>query len=104
MTADVRRVEDNEFFTWLDLYAGYGEFYETPVTDEQALLVSLLQLFEPLPEFLEPRIVLAVSKAPRDLDLDLLRRRFAIGGLGDLQGQHALGVAGRDAVGLGVGR
>ena len=24
MTADVRRVEDNEFFTWLDLYAGYG--------------------------------------------------------------------------------
>lgn len=39
MTADVRRVEDNEFFTWLDLYAGYGEFYETPVTDEKALLV-----------------------------------------------------------------
>jgi ribosomal protein S18 acetylase RimI-like enzyme len=39
MTAAVRRVEDNEFFTWLDLYAGYGEFYETPVTDEKALLV-----------------------------------------------------------------
>jgi len=39
MTADVRRVEDNEFFTWLDLYAGYGEFYETPITDEKALLV-----------------------------------------------------------------
>jgi ribosomal protein S18 acetylase RimI-like enzyme len=39
MTADVRRVEDNEFFTWLDLYVGYGEFYETPITDEKALLV-----------------------------------------------------------------
>lgn len=39
MTATVRRVEDNEFFTWLDLYAGYGEFYEQPVTDEKALLV-----------------------------------------------------------------
>jgi ribosomal protein S18 acetylase RimI-like enzyme len=39
MTADVRKVEDNEFFTWLDLYAGYGEFYENPITDEKALLV-----------------------------------------------------------------
>ncbi|MGN6426231.1 MAG: GNAT family N-acetyltransferase [Leifsonia sp.] len=39
MTATVRRVEDNEFFTWLDLYTGYGEFYENPVTDEKALLV-----------------------------------------------------------------
>ncbi len=39
MTAAVRRVEDNEFFTWLDLYAGYGEFYEKPITDEKALLV-----------------------------------------------------------------
>ena len=39
MTATVRRVEDNEFFTWLDLYAGYGDFYEQPVTDEKALLV-----------------------------------------------------------------
>ena len=39
MTATVRKVEDNEFFTWLDLYAGYGEFYENPVTDEKALLV-----------------------------------------------------------------
>jgi ribosomal protein S18 acetylase RimI-like enzyme len=39
MTVAVRRVEDNEFFTWLDLYTGYGEFYENPVTDEKALLV-----------------------------------------------------------------
>ena len=39
MTATVRRVEDNEFFSWLDLYAGYGEFYKTPLTDEKALLV-----------------------------------------------------------------
>lgn len=39
MTGGVRRVRDDEFFTWLDLYSGYGEFYETPVTDERALLV-----------------------------------------------------------------
>jgi ribosomal protein S18 acetylase RimI-like enzyme len=39
MTASVRPVQDNEFFTWLDLYTGYGEFYENPVTDEKALLV-----------------------------------------------------------------
>lgn len=39
MTASVRRVEDSEFFTWLDLYAGYGEFYQNPMTDEKALLV-----------------------------------------------------------------
>lgn len=39
MTAVVRRVEDGEFFTWLDLYAGYGEFYQKPITDEKALLV-----------------------------------------------------------------
>ena len=39
MSASVREVQDNEFFTWLDLYAGYGQFYERPVTDEKALLV-----------------------------------------------------------------
>ncbi len=39
MTTTVRRVEDSEFFTWLDLYSGYGEFYETPLTDEKAVLV-----------------------------------------------------------------
>jgi GNAT superfamily N-acetyltransferase len=39
MSATVRQVEGNEFFTWLDLYAGYGEFYEEPLTDEKALLV-----------------------------------------------------------------
>ncbi|SEI17072.1 MULTISPECIES: GNAT family N-acetyltransferase [unclassified Leifsonia] len=39
MTVNVRPVQDNEFFTWLDLYAGYGDFYENPVTDEKALLV-----------------------------------------------------------------
>ncbi len=39
MTTTVRRVDDDEFFTWLDLYAGYGEFYETPLTDEKAVLV-----------------------------------------------------------------
>jgi GNAT superfamily N-acetyltransferase len=39
MTTTVRRVDDDEFFTWLDLYAGYSEFYETPLTDEKAVLV-----------------------------------------------------------------
>jgi ribosomal protein S18 acetylase RimI-like enzyme len=39
MTVTVRPVQDNEFFTWLDLYAGYGDFYERPMTDEKALLV-----------------------------------------------------------------
>ena len=39
MTTTVRRVDDGEFFTWLDLYSGYGEFYETPLTDEKAVLV-----------------------------------------------------------------
>jgi len=39
MTTTVRRAQDNEFFTWLDLYVGYGEFYDSPVTDEKALLV-----------------------------------------------------------------
>ncbi len=39
MTTTVRRVDDGEFFTWLDLYTGYGEFYDTPLTDEKAVLV-----------------------------------------------------------------
>ncbi|NEN06551.1 GNAT family N-acetyltransferase [Diaminobutyricibacter tongyongensis] len=39
MTTTVRRVDDGEFFTWLDLYAGYGEFYDSPLTDEKAVLV-----------------------------------------------------------------
>jgi len=39
MTTTVRRAQDNKFFTWLDLYVGYGEFYDSPVTDEKALLV-----------------------------------------------------------------
>lgn len=39
MTMTVRPVEDGDFFTWIDLYSGYGDFYETPLTDEKALLV-----------------------------------------------------------------
>ncbi len=39
MTTTVRLVDDGEFFTWLDLYSGYGEYYETPLTDEKAVLV-----------------------------------------------------------------
>ncbi len=30
MTATVRRVNDNEFFSWLDLYAGYGSSTTNP--------------------------------------------------------------------------
>jgi GNAT superfamily N-acetyltransferase len=39
MTVNVRAVNENEFFDWLELYSEYGEFYETPLTDEKALLV-----------------------------------------------------------------
>jgi GNAT superfamily N-acetyltransferase len=35
----VRPLEAGEFFDWIELYAGYGEFYETPLTDEKALVV-----------------------------------------------------------------
>ena len=39
MMTSVRRVHENEFFTWLDLYVDYGQFYKRPVTDDKALLV-----------------------------------------------------------------
>src|SRR5690554_1574189 len=39
MTFEIRPVKDRDFFNWLPLFAGYGEFYGTPVHDEKALLV-----------------------------------------------------------------
>lgn len=39
MTFEIRPVTDRDFFNWLPLFAGYGEFYGTPVHDEKALLV-----------------------------------------------------------------
>ncbi|GHD38986.1 GNAT family N-acetyltransferase [Mycetocola manganoxydans] len=39
MTFEIRPVKDRDFFNWLPLFAGYGEFYGTPVQDEKALLV-----------------------------------------------------------------
>lgn len=39
MSVRIRSIADGDFFNWLDLYAGYGEFYETPLTDQRALLV-----------------------------------------------------------------
>lgn len=39
MTVTVREPTDKDFFAWLDLYAGYGDFYSTPLTDDKAVLV-----------------------------------------------------------------
>ena len=39
MSIDVRPVGDGDFFAWLDLYEKYAEFYETPLTDQKALLL-----------------------------------------------------------------
>lgn len=39
MAISVRPIADGDFFTWLDLYAGYGSFYETEMTDIKALTV-----------------------------------------------------------------
>ena len=39
MTFEIRPVKYRDFFNWLPLFAGYGEFYGTPVHDEKALLV-----------------------------------------------------------------
>ena len=39
MSIDVRPVADGDFFAWLDLYEKYAEFYETPLTDQKALLL-----------------------------------------------------------------
>ncbi|MCS5714393.1 GNAT family N-acetyltransferase [Herbiconiux sp. CPCC 205716] len=35
----VRPVAGNEFFAWHAVYTGYGEFYESPLHDEKAVLV-----------------------------------------------------------------
>jgi GNAT superfamily N-acetyltransferase len=39
MTFEIRPVSDRDFFNWLPLFASYGDFYGTPVSDEKALLV-----------------------------------------------------------------
>jgi GNAT superfamily N-acetyltransferase len=39
MTFEIRNTRDRDFFNWLPLFADYGDFYGTPVTDEKALLV-----------------------------------------------------------------
>ncbi|MGA1838363.1 GNAT family N-acetyltransferase [Herbiconiux sp. 11R-BC] len=39
MPVQIRPVEPNEFFPWYAVYSGYGEFYETPLHDEKAVLV-----------------------------------------------------------------
>jgi ribosomal protein S18 acetylase RimI-like enzyme len=38
MSVHVRPLADGDFFSWLGLYEGYGEFYNTTITDEKALL------------------------------------------------------------------
>jgi ribosomal protein S18 acetylase RimI-like enzyme len=39
MPITVRPIESGEFFPWHAVYSGYGEFYETPLHDEKAVLV-----------------------------------------------------------------
>lgn len=39
MPIEVRPVGHGEFFPWHAVYSGYGEFYETPLQDEKAVLV-----------------------------------------------------------------
>lgn len=39
MPIEVRPVGTGEFFPWHAAYTGYGEFYETPLHDEKAVLV-----------------------------------------------------------------
>ncbi|WP_368496707.1 N-acetyltransferase family protein [Herbiconiux sp. A18JL235] len=39
MPIEVRPVRTGEFFPWHAAYTGYGEFYETPLHDEKAVLV-----------------------------------------------------------------
>jgi ribosomal protein S18 acetylase RimI-like enzyme len=39
MTVQVRPLGDKDFFSWLGLWEGYSEFYESDLTDEKALQV-----------------------------------------------------------------
>ena len=39
MPISIRPIADGDFFTWLDIYAGYASFYETEMTDIKALTV-----------------------------------------------------------------
>jgi ribosomal protein S18 acetylase RimI-like enzyme len=39
MPIEVRPVAQGEFFPWHEVYTGYGEFYESPLHDEKAVLV-----------------------------------------------------------------
>jgi len=39
MSVTIRPVKSGDFFTWLDLFVAYGDFYETTVDDEKALIV-----------------------------------------------------------------
>jgi GNAT superfamily N-acetyltransferase len=39
MPITIRPVEQSEFFAWYALFADYAEFYETPLSDESAVLV-----------------------------------------------------------------
>jgi ribosomal protein S18 acetylase RimI-like enzyme len=39
MPITVRPIDAGEFFPWHAVFSGYGEFYETPLNDEKAVLV-----------------------------------------------------------------
>ncbi|MEA9986614.1 MULTISPECIES: GNAT family N-acetyltransferase [Subtercola] len=39
MTLTIRPITDRDFFAWYDLYVAYGQFYETPIEGDRAVLV-----------------------------------------------------------------
>ena len=39
MPISIRPVEQSEFFAWYALFSDYADFYETPLSDESAVLV-----------------------------------------------------------------
>lgn len=38
-TVTIRPLELTDLFAWIDLYAGYAEFYDSPLTDDRAMRV-----------------------------------------------------------------
>ncbi|GAB3616931.1 GNAT family N-acetyltransferase [Okibacterium endophyticum] len=39
MAVTIRTANSSDFFIWLDLFVAYGDFYNSPVTDQKALVV-----------------------------------------------------------------
>ena len=65
MTVTVRSLEPRDRAAWQELYAGYGDFYETPLSDEKAELV-FGWLLEPAQESF---CLVAVNESDRPIAL-----------------------------------